>query len=180
MKSQVLIKRYGEGLAGALKNEAEYKAVCSDLADFCRLLQDYSQLREVLFRPFLKTSKKTQIVEDILAKKSYQEKTVRLFLLLLKHGHLDILPRIVEDLPVRWREKQGILTFEVRSVVPLKDSQKRKLQTQIEQLEKSAVYLTYQLDPAIVGGLYIKKGNMAYDVSLKGQLTRLKEKISER
>jgi len=81
---------------------------------------------------------------------------------------------------VRWREKQGILTFEVRSVVPLKDGQKRKLQTQIEQLEKSAVHLTYEIDPAIVGGLYIKKGNMAYDVSLKGQLTRLKEKINER
>jgi F-type H+-transporting ATPase subunit delta len=180
MKSQALIRRYSEGLAGALKNEAEYEAVRRDIADFCRLLQSHGQLREVLFRPILKTSKKTQIVEDILAKKSYQEKTVRLFLLLLQHRHLDILPLIIEDLPVRWREKQGILTFEVRSVVPLKDSQKRKLQTQIEQLEKSAVHLTYQIDPAIVGGLYIKKGNVAYDVSLKGQLTRLKEKISER
>ena len=180
MKSKVLIRRYTEGLAGALKNEAEYKAVCGDLADFCRLLQDHRQLREVLFRPFLKTAKKAQIVQDLLAKKSYQEKTARFLLLLLQHRHLDILSQIAEDLPVRWREKQGILTFEVRSVVPLKDSQKRKLEKQLEQLEKSAVHLTYRIDPAIVGGLYVKKGNMAYDVSLKGQLTRLKEKTRER
>ena len=180
MKSHILIRRYTEGLAGALKNEAEYKAVCRDLADFCRLLQGHQQLRDVLFRPFLKTAKKTQIVQDLLARKSYQDKTARFLLLLLQHRHLDILSQIAEDLPVRWREKQGILSFEVRSVVPLKDSQKRNLQTQIEQLEKSAVHLTYQIDPAIVGGLYIKKGNMAYDVSLKGQLTRLKEKTRER
>jgi F-type H+-transporting ATPase subunit delta len=180
MKSKVLIRRYTEGLAGALKNEAEYKAVCGDLADFCRLLQDHRQLREVLFRPFLKTAKKTQIVQDLLEKKSYQAKTARFLLLLLQHRHLDILSQIAEDLPVRWREKQGILTFEVRSVVPLKDSQKRKLEKQLEQLEKSAVHLTYRIDPAVVGGLYVKKGNMAYDVSLKGQLTRLKEKTRER
>jgi F-type H+-transporting ATPase subunit delta len=180
MKSHILIRRYTEGLAGALKNEAEYEAVCRDLADFGRLLQDHKQLRDVLFRPFLKTAKKTQIVRDLLEKKSYQAKTARFLLLLLQHRRLDSLPQITEDLPVRWREKQGILSFEVRSVVPLKDSQKRKLQTQIEQLEKSAVHLTYQIDPAIVGGLYIKKGNMAYDVSLKGQLTRLKEKTRER
>ncbi len=180
MKSRVLIKRYTEGLAGALKNEAEYGAVRSDLADFGRLLQGHRQLRDILFRPFLKTAKKTQIVQDLLEKKSYQAKTARFLLLLLQHRRLDALSQITEDLPVRWREKQGILTFEVRSVVPLKDSQKQKLEKQIEQLEKSAVHLTYQIDPAIVGGLYIKKGNMAYDVSLKGQLTRLKEKISER
>jgi F-type H+-transporting ATPase subunit delta len=180
MKSHILIRRYTEGLAGALKNEAEYEAVCRDLADFGRLLQDHKQLRDVLFRPFLKTAKKTQIVRDLLEKKSYQAKTARFLLLLLQHRRLDSLPQITEDLPVRWREKQGILSFEVRSVVPLKDSQKQKLQTQIEQLEKSAVHLTYQIDPAIVGGLYIKKGNMAYDVSLKGQLTRLKEKTRER
>jgi F-type H+-transporting ATPase subunit delta len=180
MKSQALIRRYTEGLAGALKNEAEYKAVCGDLADFCRLLQDYKQLRDVLFRPFLKTAKKAQIVQDLLAKKSYQAKTARFLLLLLHHRHLDSLPQIAEDLPVRWREKQGILTLEVRSVVPLNDSQKRKLEKQLGQLEKSAVHLTYRIDPAIVGGLYVKKGNMAYDVSLKGQLTRLKEKTRER
>jgi len=180
MKSRILNRRYTEGLAGALKSEAEYEAVCRDLADFGRLLQDHGLLRDVLFRPFLKAAKKAQIVQDILAKKSYQEKTARFLLLLLHHGRLDCLPRIAEDLPVRWREKQGILTFEVRSVVPLKDSQKRKLEKRLEQLEKSAVHLTYRIDPAIVGGLYIRKGNLAYDVSLKGQLTRLKENTRER
>jgi len=180
MRSRILIRRYTEGLAGALKNEAEYEAVCRDLADFGRLLQDHRQLRDVLFRPFLKTAKKARIVQDLLARKSYREKTARFLLLLLQHGRLECLPQIAKDLPVRWREQQGILTFEVRSVVPLKDGQKRKLEKQLEQLEKSAVHLTYKIDPDIVGGLYVKKGNMAYDVSLKGQLTRLKEKTRER
>lgn len=180
MKSHVLIKRYTEGLAGALKDSAEYEAVRRDLADFCGLLRSYGRLRMVLFEPFLKTAGKKQIVRDILAKKSYHEKTAMLLELLLQHRHTEILPQVAEDLPAKWREMQGIRTMEVLSVVPLGETQKRKLQVQLERLEKSAVFLTYKTDPAIVGGLYIKKGNMAYDVSLKGRLTRLKEKISER
>ena len=38
----------------------------------------------------------------------------------------------------------------------------------------------YALDPSIVGGLLVRKGNTVYDVSLKGQLERLKEIIRER
>ena len=33
---------------------------------------------------------------------------------------------------------------------------------------------------SLVGGLTVGKGNRVYDVSLKGQLDRLKDKISER
>ena len=90
---------------------------------------------------------------------------------------MEILSQIVRALPAVWNDRQGVVTFEVRSVIPLKDSQRRKLQKELEAIEKAPVCCTYVLDPGIVGGIYVKKGNMVYDVSLKGQLERLKEKI---
>lgn len=180
MKSQILVKRYAEGLAAALKTEEEYAAVSRELTEFSDILEENEELRRVLVRPFLTSDKKVQIVKDILDRQSYQAKTRRLLLLLLHHRRLEILSQIVRALPALWNERQGVIALEVRSVVPLKDSQRRKLEKELEAIEKSPVYCTYVLDPGIVGGLYVKKGNMVYDVSLKGQLERLKEKIRER
>lgn len=180
MKNQVLVKRYTEGLAAALKTEEEYRAVSRELAEFSALLEENDKLRLVLLRPFLPAGKKAQIVQDLLARERYQDKTGRLIALLLRHRRLDLLTRIVRDLPELWRERQGIVTFEVRSAVPVGDGQKARLETELRKLENGPVACTYVLDPAIIGGLHVKKGNMVYDVSIKGQLERLKEKIRER
>ncbi len=39
--------------------------------------------------------------------------------------------------------------------------------------------LKYRLDGSLIGGLALRKGNVEYDVSLKGGLERLREKIIE-
>ena len=180
MKNQVLVKRYAEGLAAALKTEEEYRTVSRELAEFSALLAENEKLRLVLLRPFLPAGKKAQIVQELLARERYQAKTGRLIGLLLRHGRLGLLAGIVRDLPELWRERQGIVTFEVRSVVPVQDGQKARLETELRKLENGPVACTYLLDPAIIGGLHVKKGNMVYDVSIKGGLERLREKIRER
>jgi len=89
------------------------------------------------------------------------------------------LPEIVKSMPEAWNEKKGISTFEVASVVPLSEKQKKTLQEKLAMLEKRAVSLKYRIDPELVAGLWIKKGNIVYDVSLRGSLTKLKERIIE-
>lgn len=180
MRSQVLVKRYTEGLAASLKSEAEYATVRGELAEFSGLLEGNVEIRNVLLRPFLDTAKKMQIVKDVLDRQSYHVKTCRFIRLLLEHRRLEILAQVVRDLPEQWKERQGIVSYEVRSVVSITDDKRIKLEEELRKLEKRPVYCTYVLDPEIIGGLYIKKGNMVYDVSLKGQLERFKEKIRER
>jgi F-type H+-transporting ATPase subunit delta len=179
MRNEALVKRYAEALTAALKTDDEYRAVSLDLAGFTDLIEKNHQLREILLRSFLTTSKKAQIVEDIMNRQSYEAKTCRLILLLLEHKRLDILPGIVAIFPELWEQKKGIVTLEVSSVVPLKAGQKQKLESKLRRLEKRAIHCTYAIDPGIVAGLYIKKGNLVYDASLKGQLEKLKDIIRE-
>ena len=49
----------------------------------------------------------------------------------------------------------------------------------LELLENKPVFLKYRSDPSLVGGLSIRKGNIVYDVSIRGNLGRLKENIIE-
>lgn len=179
MKSQILVKRYAQGLANALKDEGEYRTVEKELNAFSRALSSHEKLGSLMESPFLGHKKKRQIVEGILTSSSASEKSSRFLLLLLDHGRLHLLDDILDALPVLWNEKKGIVTFEVNSVVSLSEEQKETLSKQLERLEKKPVSLRYKIEPDLLAGLSLKKGNVVYDVSFKGQLARIKEKITE-
>ena len=97
----------------------------------------------------------------------------------MENNRLELFPDIIESLPEVWNEQKGISTFEVASVVPLTDGQRKKLERKLELLEKRPVLLKYRIVPELVGGFWVKRGNIVYDVSIKGNLMKLKEKISE-
>jgi ATP synthase F1 delta subunit len=179
MKNQILAKRYAEGLAGALRTETEYEAVRRDLDAYSGLLDASPELSAALVRPFLALARRQAIAEDIFERLSLQPKTRRFLRLLMQHGRCDILPDIVRDLPALWDAKNGIVPFEVRSVVPLSAAQKIRLEAGLRALENRPVACSYVLDPQIIGGLAVRKGSLIYDVSLRGQLERLKNEIRE-
>jgi F-type H+-transporting ATPase subunit delta len=179
MKNEVLTKRYTQGLVNSVKDETEFSALSREISDFSELLESYKELKDVLSNPLLPMSKKKQIAEEILVKKSVAEKTLRFILLMVENMRLELLPEIVESMPEVWNEKKGVSTFEVASVVPLSDEQKKKLQEKLMKLEKRQVSLKYRIDPELIAGLWIKNGNIVYDVSLKGSLVCLKDKMIE-
>ena len=179
MRNPNLVKRYTEGLTAALRPEADFAAVSRDLAEFSGLLRDSAELCAALSRPFLPLARKMEIAEDLFERLSFQTKTRRFLRLLLQHGRLEILPAVVRDLPAVWDAQNGVVPFEVRSVVTLNEGQKTRLEAGLRSLEKRPVACSYVLDPQIIGGLAVRKGNMIYDVSLRGQLERLKNEIRE-
>jgi F-type H+-transporting ATPase subunit delta len=179
MKNRVLIKRYSQGLINAIGDKGEFTAVFKELREFLDLLMSREKLKEILQNPFLPVTKKKEITDELLRTLSYKPKTSRFIGLCVENDRLDFFPEILEFLPELWNEEQGVSTFEVSSVVPLTETQKEKLKEKLELLEKKPVFLKYRNDPSLIGGLSIKRGNIVYDVSVKGNLDRLKENIIE-
>jgi len=179
MKNPILVKRYTQGLAGALKDGSEYAAVGRELAEFREFASTHEGLKAALENPFVDARKKAQVIEDILAGSDYTAKTARFILLLLDHKRLDLLGGVLEALPVVWNERRGVATFEVSSVVPLAEAQKARLKEELERLEGRPVHLRYSINPGLVAGFSLRKGNIIYDASLRGHLERIRQKISE-
>jgi len=177
MKNKVLIKRYAHGLLSALKGEKEYGILYRELKEFSNLLAAREKLYDLLTRPLLPVSRKKKIAEGILSKSSLQQKTIRFILLLIENDRLELLSGIIEFLPDLWNAEKGIVTYEVLSVVPLTDSQAKNLQDKLEHIENKPVALKYEKDPSLIGGISLRKGNIVYDVSIKGDLERLREQI---
>jgi F-type H+-transporting ATPase subunit delta len=177
MKNLVLVKKYAQGLVQAVREDAEFGSVLADLRAFRDVYSGRADLRTALESPFLSAAKRARILEEVLAAGRFAEKTVRFLSLLLENRRLDLVGDIVDILPETWNEEHGIVTFEVTSVVPLTAGQKRRLQETLEAAEKGPVSLVFGTDPALVGGLSLKRSNIVYDASVRGSLNRMKEHI---
>ncbi len=180
MKNPTLIKRYAAGLAASLPEAEEYESVRGRLAAFNALIQGREDLRAALLRPFLGAARKASLVAALLEALKADGKTVRFVNLLLRHGRLEILPGILEALPAVWRALHGTPTYEVRSVVALLPAQRTALEAELARIEGRPVHCEYGLEPALLGGLTARRGNRVLDASLKGQLDRLTDILSER
>ena len=179
MRNQVLVRRYARGLVGALRGESELAEMHRELSEVASLLRTNLQLAAILKSPFVPKKKKNQIIRDILAASPPGAKAARFLDVLIEHKRLDILEDVLLVVPALWRERQGVQTFEVSSAVSVTPQQKKRLQAELERLEGKPVFLEYRVDPGLVGGLSLRKGNIIYDVSVQGRLAKLKEKMIE-
>jgi len=179
MKSQILIRRYAQGFVQAVLDEAEFNELQAELADFAGMLSNLEDLKDSLSSPLLPVNVKKEIVREVVASTSLKSKAARFIILLLKHNRLGRLAEILAVMPEIWNERCGVATYEVSSVAPLDDDQKKALAAKLEKLEKRPVHLEYGIDPGLVGGFSLKKGHVVYDLSLRNHLLRLRDTMTE-
>lgn len=179
MKNQALVRKYADGLVQALQDAREFESVGAEVRAFRDLFVSREDLRKALVSPFINVRKKSAVLDKVLSGSGTGPKASRFLSLLLKHKRLDILPAVADLLPEAWSDKLGLVTFEVTSAIPLTDGQKARLSEGLEVLEKKPVRLVFKTDPAIVGGLAVRKGHIVYDASVEGRLAALKELLGQ-
>jgi F-type H+-transporting ATPase subunit delta len=179
MKNLALVKKYAEGLAQAVKDEKEYLSVGTEIRAFLELFVAREDLRRALVSPFINAAKRDAVLAEVLERAGTGPKASRFLKLLLEHKRFDLLPDIVAELPQAWSDKLGILTYEVTSAVPMTAGQKDRLVQGLEASENKPVRLVCKTDPAVVGGLALRKGHIVYDASIEGELTALKERLGQ-
>jgi F-type H+-transporting ATPase subunit delta len=179
MKNPVLVRKYADGLARALADDREYGAVGGEVRAFLDLFLSRDDLRHALASPFINARKRAAVLDGVLASLGTSPKPSRFFKLLLDHKRLALLPDIVEALPAAWADKQGIVTYEVASAVPLADAQRDRLARNLEASEGKPIRLILKPDPGLLGGLALRKGHIVYDASVEGELRALQERLGK-
>ncbi|MDD8021271.1 MAG: ATP synthase F1 subunit delta [Acidobacteriota bacterium] len=180
MNHQSIIRKYGQGLASTVKTEEEFGLCLSQLKTFSDLITSDEKIFYALTSPFVISSQRVSLLEEILSKLNFDARVSKLIWLLAKNGRLGWLKELVAELPEVWDREQGLEILEVSSAVELTEEEKKKIEATLKNIEKRPVRLTFSLKPEILGGLLVRKGSIYYDASLKGSLLKLREIISQR
>ena len=77
-------------------------------------------------------------------------------------------------------ERAGRVRIQVRSAVPLAEEQKDRLARRIRDAFHVEPVLVTDVDATLLGGLYVRIGDMLYDASVRAQLDNIRSEIIAR
>lgn len=95
--------------------------------------------------------------------------------LLAKSRRLSALSAIAELFEQLRAAEEKVITAHVKSVIPLNDQDQAKLTSALQTKFGRKVLLQCEIDPELLGGLFIRADDQVIDGSIRGQLQRLRE-----
>ena len=162
-----------------LREKLDAQRATGELRGIAALLAESSDLRRVWDNPAIPAEQKRGLL-DAIAKRDGTEKIVRnLVAVLIDHRRVKYLDAVIQQLEKELDARLGFAEAQITSVRELGDPEKRGLESQIGKLTGKKVRAKFGQDASLLGGVVVRIGSTIYDGSVKGQLEKIREAISE-
>ncbi len=178
LQDAVLAGRYAKALFMAAQAAKASDAVQKDLKALGQAYRADAALAAVLAHPGLSLAEKRARLGSALGRKPHVL-TDRFVGLLLAKKRLPLLPTVAALFDVRTDEAEGLVRAHVRSAAALTDAQSKTLAASLEKALGAKVAFDVAVEPSLLGGVVVRAGDRLWDMSLKGRLRRLGEKLLE-
>ena len=156
-----------------------YKRIGQDVASMAKAMTESSELASLLTNPAFPRSEREKIVLAIMQRIGVTKTVINFAMLLLDRERMAVLPDISRELSAMIDEKSGQVTAQVTSAIALTSVQQSELKTTLETLSGKIVQIEAKEDPALLGGLVAKVGDLVYDGSLRTQLRELRRNLGK-
>jgi F-type H+-transporting ATPase subunit delta len=103
----------------------------------------------------------------------------KLLLLLASRDRIALLPDLLEGYRTRLLDHLRVVRATVTTAVPLADDQAQRVQQSLAALTGRTVQMSTATDPSLMGGVIARIGSTVYDGSIRRQLERLKEELTQ-
>jgi len=171
--------RYARALLDVARKEADPQAAEADLASFVTLFQGNETLEQVLTNPAIPVQKKVALVRELVARAGLSPTVVKLLSLLAERDRLALLPDVLEEYRRRLLDYLNVVRAEVVTAVPLPGERVQALESALAEMTGRTVAMTARVDPAIIGGVVTRIGSVVYDGSVKRQLEKMRETLTQ-
>jgi F-type H+-transporting ATPase subunit delta len=97
--------------------------------------------------------------------------------LVLRRRRLEQLTRIADEFRRLYNRRAGIVEATAVSAAPLSESDLDELRRRLAGAAGGRLELRVEVDPALIGGLYVRIGDRLIDGSVRGRLERLRSTL---
>jgi F-type H+-transporting ATPase subunit delta len=171
-------RSYAQALIGAAVNSGQADAVLDEFDEFVSdVLEDQPQFAAILAST-LPPEKKDRLLTEMLEGRAHPM-VVRFLRVLNRHGRLGQIGPISRAARADWDRRQNRRPVLVRSAVALDDAQREALRGQLGRMIAATPLLTFEVDPALIGGLVVQVGDDVYDASVRSRLQQLRNRLIE-
>jgi F-type H+-transporting ATPase subunit delta len=137
------------------------------------LVAGNAELRAAFGNPAFTAEQKKQIMKALVARLGCSELVSNFLLLLVNKNRVAFLSQIAEIYGRLADEQSGVIRPVITTAFALDDAQINAIKTALEQQTGKQVIPQVSVDSSLIGGVVTQIGDIAYDSSVKTQLTRI-------
>ncbi|MCL2761327.1 MAG: ATP synthase F1 subunit delta [Desulfuromonadales bacterium] len=177
MSANAIARRYTKALVQLAVEENALEKFQQELSEVEMLLLNQPELNAVLLSPVYGVEEKHTVFGEIAAKLGLSETIRNFFMLILERNRLSCLPNIVSLYKDLADELSGVMRAVVTSALKINEVKVEEVKTALEKNSGKKVILKVEEDPALIGGIVTKIGNMVLDGSVKTQLIKIEDTL---
>jgi F-type H+-transporting ATPase subunit delta len=178
-------KRYAEALAGLARQDGSWDVWRRDLAALVESAGD-QRLVLTLESRRLAADRRRELVEGALGGR-VSPGARNLVLVLARRQRLGLLPDVLSWFDQLADRAQGVRRVTVTTAQPLTDEQRARLRqrlaggvlpARVAPGDAPQVQLAEEVDPALIGGLVVRQGDIIQDYSVRARLEALRDRLN--
>src|SRR5262249_43929692 len=157
--------------------DGTYEQMGQDLGALAALIGRSPDLRQSLENPIFALSQRKAVLSEVARRLGLQAAVKNFLLLLMDRGRIGQLPDIVRELGQLIDRQAGRVRAQLTSARPVSEEMATALRTAMERRLGKQVLLERREDPALLGGIVAKVGDVLYDGSVRTQLELAREEL---
>lgn len=175
-----VISSYARAFADAvIELKLDPNQVRGEVRGVLEMLEQSQDLERVWENPAIPHDQKLKVL-DAVAQRAGLTKAVRNFLaVIIDHRRMRMLPAIAKQFEVELNDRLGFIDAAITSARELSAPERQGLELQVARMTGRTVRAQYSTDPAVLGGAVVKIGSTVYDGSVRGQLRKIREQLTE-
>ena len=175
--AKLISKTYGEALFELAIEENRMDEFLEEAELALRVIRENPEFSAMMNHPRIDQDEKVRVVENVFGGRLSREITGLLRLIVQKDRYKEteeILCWFIDQV----KQEKGIGKAYVKSAMPLSDVQKKQIEQRLlDTTSYKEMEMSYETDPALIGGLTIRIGDKVVDSSISHKLADLKREL---
>jgi len=173
--------RYARALADVIADaKLDAAKAVAQLDSLVAAFEESRELREVWESPAVPAEQKRKLLDALVARLGVGYRPIRNFIaVLIDQDRIALLAEIAQSLKLELNTRSGRIDAEIVSARELSPEQRALLLEEIARLTGKGVLPHYATDEKLIGGVLVRVGSTIYDGSVRGQLQRIRQQLSE-
>ena len=169
-------RRYAEAAFGIAERDGTVDRWLADLDAAAAVLGQEDAMR-LLASPAVPLAARQDVARRVLGER-VAPPARNLVFLLLRRGRIELLPAVAREYRRLNDRRAGISHATVTSAAPLDDAERGAIAARLASLAAGRVEASYEVDPALLGGVTVRLGDRLIDGSVLGRLERLRNRLA--
>ncbi|ADK13330.1 MULTISPECIES: F0F1 ATP synthase subunit delta [Clostridium] len=171
---EYLDRRYALALYKIGEEKGKVKEYLEELRQVVAAIKGNSKFLEIMEHPEVSTSEKKKMFTEIF-KDKVNEDILSFLLVLIEKDRINEIDGKLREMENIYLESNNTVKAKVKTVIALNDDERNTLIEKLEKKFNKKVLIEEEIDPSIIGGVYVEVNNEVIDGSIRSKLSEMKK-----